>query len=265
MEDQATAQLEHAYSSAPAPPHDEAAPPGNRVFQVVFKQLQERIRQGMWLPGDRLPSITQLAKDLDVSTASVREALRSLQSIGLLKIEHGRGVFVTGPRSASTLSSDLQDINTDLIVALAETRRILEPELAAMAAERATNEELIQIQQLADDMEDDARRGVDFVEPDVEFHRLIAQAARNPVLYRMMESVNDLILESRKITAQEPGMTARAVRYHLLIAEALRDRNAAQAQLLMLAHMNDALTSVVASKPGSPKRRRIASGSDHFP
>ena len=60
-----------------------------------------------------------------------------------------------------------------------------------------------------------------------------------------MESLNDLFLVSRKVTSSEPDMTARAVRYHLLIAEALRDRNAAQARLLMLAHMNDALSGVL--------------------
>lgn len=220
----------------------------NPVFQVVFDELKHRIRRGEWLPGARLPSIIQLSKDLDVSTGSVREALRSLQSIGLVKIEHGRGVFVTGWRPTIDLSSYFLDINTGLIVALAETRRILEPELAALAAERGTEAELVAIEDLAKQMESQALQGQDFVEPDVQFHRQIAQVARNPILHRMMESVNDLFLESRRLTALEPGMTARAVRYHLLIAEALRDRNAPQARLLMLAHMNDTLSSVLAAE-----------------
>src|SRR5947208_1253335 len=65
------------------------------VFQVLVADLQQRIHQGDWLPGDRLPSIVQLAKALAVSTGSVREALRSLQSLGLVQITHGRGVFVS--------------------------------------------------------------------------------------------------------------------------------------------------------------------------
>lgn len=222
------------------------APHGNPIFQFVFDELTQRIRQGEWLPGERLPSIAALSRTLAVSTGSVREALRSLQSIGLVQIEHGRGVFVTGARASVDLTDHFQDVNLGVLVALAEARRILEPELAAFAAERGTTEELLEIDQFARQMDDEAQQGVDFVEPDVQFHRKIAQAARNPVLWRMMESINDLLLESRKVTSLEPGMTARAVRYHLLIAEALCDRNAAQARLLMLAHMNDTLSGLLA-------------------
>lgn len=224
---------------------DHGVEPGTHVFDVVSEEIKQRIRRGEWLPGTRLPSITKLAGYMGVSTASVREALRSLQSTGLVKIEHGRGVFVTGSRSSTHLTAHFQQISRGDIVALAEARRILEPELAAFAAERGTNEELAEIEQLAKDMEIEARQGLDFVEPDVEFHQRIAQSARNPILYRIMDGLNDLFLESRKLTAAEPGMTARAVRYHLLIAEALRDRNAPQARLLMLAHMNDALNGVL--------------------
>lgn len=232
---------------APAPERKEAAAQGVPVFQVVFEALKQRIQSGEWLSGQRLPSIARLAKDLEVSTTSVREALRSIESIGLVKIEHGRGVFVTGARAAD-LAGHFQNVSTGLLVALAETRRILEPELAALAAERGAAEELARIEWLAKQMEEEARQGLDFVEPDVQFHRCIAQAARNPILSRMMESVNDLLLESRKLTSLEPGMTARAVRYHLLIADALRSRNASQARLLMLAHMNDALSGVLAAE-----------------
>jgi GntR family transcriptional repressor for pyruvate dehydrogenase complex len=228
--------------------HAKAISHGNRVFQAVFEDLKQRIRSGQWLPGDRLPSIICLAKDLNVSTASLREALRSLESIGLVQIEHGRGVFVAAAQSLPDLAGRFANLDTGLIVALAETRRILEPELAALAAERASDDELNEIARLARMMEEYARDGLDFVEPDVEFHRRIAQAAHNPVLFQMMESVNDLFLESRRLTSQEPGMTARAVRYHLLIAEALHDRASSQARLLMLAHMNDALSGVLAAE-----------------
>lgn len=239
-------QFQHEPQAEPSARLTDALAPGNPVFQAVFDVLSQRIRRGEWLPGERLPSISQLSKTMEVSTGSVREALRSLQSIGLVKIEHGRGVFVTGWRPTTDLTAYFQNVNTGLIVALAETRRILEPELAALAAERGTISELTQIETLAQEMEQEAREGLDFVAPDVQFHRQIAQAARNPIMFRMMESINDLFLESRQLTSLEPGMTARAVRYHLLIAEALRDRNAPQARLLMLAHMNDTLSSLMA-------------------
>ncbi len=237
--------------ATPGSRHVQGAELGTHVFDVVSEEIKQRIRRGEWLPGIRLPSITKLAAEMGVSTASVREALRSLQSIGLIKIEHGRGVFVTGGRSSSELNAHVHRISQEEIVALAEARRILEPELAAFAAERGTDEELAEIEQLAKNMEQVARQGCDFAEPDVQFHRRITQIARNPVLYHFMESFHDLFLVSRKVTANEPGMTARAVRYHLLIAEALRDRNAAQARLLMLAHMNDALSGLLMAEAKS--------------
>lgn len=218
----------------------------NRVFQLLSEDFKHRIRCGEWLPGEQLPSITSLAKELDVSAGSVREALRSLQSIGMVSIRHGRGVFVTDTRRSSDLVEHFQDVDIGLIVALAETRRILEPELAALAAERGTDEELVKIEGYARGMDMAAAVGGDFTEADVQFHYTIAQAARNPILYQMIADIGDLLLTSRKLTAQEPGMTTRSVRFHLLIADAICARDAAQARLLMLAHMNDSLNGVLA-------------------
>ena len=75
---------DQGYVLASATRRDEAPAQANAVFQIVFEDLKERIRKGEWLPGDRLPSIIRLAKNLEVSTGSVREALRSLQYIGVV-------------------------------------------------------------------------------------------------------------------------------------------------------------------------------------
>ena len=221
---------------------------GTRVYHSIFEELQQRIRRGDWLPGERMPSIAQLAKELQVGAGSIREALRSLQSIGLVKIEHGSGVYVTGKRPATESSSHFQSVGTGLVVALAETRWILEPELASLAAERATNEELAEIEDLTRQMEDASQRGNNFAELDVLFHRQIAYAARNPILYQTMEGVSDLFLESRKTILLDPDALLRALRYHALIADALKQRNAPQARLLMQGHMNSMLNEILASE-----------------
>jgi len=225
---------------------------GNRVYHNIFEALQQRIRQGDWLPGERIPSIMQLAKELRVGAGSVREALRSLQSIGLVKIEHGSGVYVTGTRPSTELSSHFQNVGTGLVVALAETRWILEPELASLAATRATDEELIEIEDLARQMEDASQHGSNFADLDVLFHRQIAHAARNPILYQTLEGVGNLFLESRRALLLDPGALLRALRYHALIAEALRLRNAPQARLLMQGHMNSMLEEVLSSEARKP-------------
>jgi GntR family transcriptional repressor for pyruvate dehydrogenase complex len=218
----------------------------NRVFQTVSDLLAQRIRTGEWLPDERLPSIAQLARDLGASTGSVREALRSLESAGVVRIEHGRGVFVSAERASPQLAAHFQDDTRGIFVALAEARRLLEPELAALAAERGSAEELAEIERLAQATEQEAHAGGAFAEADIRLHRTIAQAAHNPVLEHMIDGFADLLGQSRRRVAMEPPLTRRTVRYHLLIAEAIAERNPGQARLLMLAHMNDMVESVLA-------------------
>ena len=226
---------------------DTAAARSTRVFNVVFEDLQTRIRQGDWLPGERLPGMAQFAKALNVSTSSLREALRSLQSIGLVKIVHGSGVYVTNTRPVTDLSSHFQAVGSaSLVVALAETRRIVEPELAELAAERGTEAEFIEIENLARQMEQKAKEGQDFAELDVQFHTSIAHAARNPILSKMLEGVRDLFLESRHRVVIDVPAIVRSARYHLLIVDALIAHNAPQARLLMQTHMNSMLDDVLA-------------------
>ena len=218
------------------------------IYQNIFEDLQQRIRGGEWLPGEKLPSIAQMAKDMDAGAGSVREALRSLESIGLVKIEHGSGVYVTGMRPVTEISGHFGNLGDDLLLALAETRRIIEPDLAALAAERGTDEELAEIAALVRKMEEAVQLDLDFAELDVKFNRSIAKAARNPILFQTIEGVSDLFLESRRAILLDPESLMRALRFHALIADALVTRNPTQAQLLMKGHMNSMTDEVILSE-----------------
>jgi GntR family transcriptional regulator, transcriptional repressor for pyruvate dehydrogenase complex len=227
-----------------------------QVYTSVTEVIKTRIASGAWVVGQRLPSISQLAQELGVGIGSIREAVKVLASLGVIRIEHGRGMFVAAALRASADPYEyFPDVGTGSILALCEARRILEPELAAFAAERGTVADQLAIRQQALTMEQLVAAGEDFFEPDLHFHRQIALAAHNPVLARMMEGVNDLLMESRRITSQLPDMTERAVRYHLLIADAICERNPLQARLLMLAHVNDTIDSMLAWQTGRAEAR----------
>lgn len=215
------------------------------VHNHVMNLLCHRIGEGEWLPGQRLPSIHQLTRELGAGAGSIREALRAMESQGIITIQHGRGIFVESTNPPNGAPARFAALGIGAIVALCEARRVLEPELAAFAAERGTDGELTEIHRLAQDMEQRAAAGADFLDPDLQFHRKIAAAAHNQVLESMIESVTELFLEGRKITVELPGMTPRAVRYHLLISEALLARSAEQARLLMAAHINDTTQSLI--------------------
>jgi GntR family transcriptional regulator, transcriptional repressor for pyruvate dehydrogenase complex len=217
-----------------------------QVYSLVAEAIKARIAAGDWAVGQRLPTINQLAQEFGAGIGSIREAVKALASLGVIRIEHGRGMFVASAQRAQLDPYEhFQDVGAGSVLALCEARRILEPELAAFAAERGTDTDLQTIRGHAIAMERLAGEGLNFSEPDLQFHRQIALAAHNPVLAHMMDGVNDLLMESQKITL-EPAMTGRAVRYHLLIADAICERNPLQARLLMLAHVNDAINAVLA-------------------
>jgi len=222
------------------------APRTVQVYTSVAEAIKARIAAGGWVAGQRLPSISQLAQEYRVGTGSVREAVRVLASAGMIRVEHGRGMFVSEPLAPAPgdAYAQLRDIGAGSILALSEARRILEPELAALAAERGTDHDLWAIREQALTMERLVAAGEDHGVPDLQFHQQIALAAHNPVLARMMEGVNELLRVSRAITSAQASMTQRAVRYHLLIADAICDRNVVQARLLMLAHINDVISRI---------------------
>jgi GntR family transcriptional regulator, transcriptional repressor for pyruvate dehydrogenase complex len=227
-----------------------------QVYSLVAEAIKARIAAGDWAVGQRLPTINQLAQEFGAGIGSIREAVKALASLGVIRIEHGRGMFVASAQRAQVEPYEhFLDVGAGSVLALCEARRILEPELAAFAAERGTNIDLHSIREQALAMERLVGEGLDFSEPDLQFHRQIALAAHNPVLAHMMAGVNDLLRESQKIT-REQAMTQRAVRYHLLIADAVCEHNPLQARLLMLAHVNDAINSVLAWQANTHNEQR---------
>jgi GntR family transcriptional repressor for pyruvate dehydrogenase complex len=218
------------------------------VYASILEELRHRIQIGLLRPGDKLPSVKDLAKEFRVAQSSVREALRVLESMKVLRIEHGRGVFVNeDPGLLVDPWGQLDVLEKRSFAALLEARLILEPQLAALAATRASEEEVCAIQATVDEMAARVKAGEDFLEADLAFHDKIALAAANPVLARMVGVVSDLLLDGRRITNNLPGMPERAVRYHSLIAGAIADRNPSQAQLLMFAHIHEVVTTLARS------------------
>ncbi len=216
-----------------------------QVYAVIVETIKEQITSGKWSVGDRLPTIAQLATEFQVGPGSIREAARVLASEGILRIEHGRGIFVEAqPSLPSDPFRPFQDFDASSVLALFEARRILEPELAAFAAERGSDEEINRIVESAASMAGLVAAHKDFFVPDLEFHRQIAKAARNPVLAKMMEGVTELLKEGQRLTSRHQATVVRAIQYHFLIADAIRTHNAIQARLLMLSHVNDAISSL---------------------
>jgi GntR family transcriptional repressor for pyruvate dehydrogenase complex len=212
------------------------------AYEAVLAEMKRRVAEEELRPGNRLPSVRELSRELKVGTSSVREALRVLAATGVVRIAHGNGIFVQAQLPpAAELYARFTQTEVSSLLHLMEARRIIEPELAALAAERRAPEQAARIQELARHMERNFRAGRDWMDADLGFHRALADAAANPVIGGMLRGVEDLLLDSRRETMRDRAVSERACYFHNLIASAVADTRPLLARATMTEHMNDAV------------------------
>ena len=230
------------------------ARPRSLIYESVLEALKRDLLGGALRPGDRLPTVTAMADRMGVARASVREAYRVLQNQGLLEVTQGRGTFVAAlPMDGGGVLGQFRLADRETLAHLFEARLVLEPAIAAFAAQRSSVAEAEAILATAREQERLYREGRDFTEPDLRFHELLLNAAHNPVVGRMMAAVNEFLIDSRRRTMRIPGAADKAISYHLLVAYAVRDRDDDQARSVMEQHVRD-----VAGDAGARARDRHA-------
>jgi GntR family transcriptional repressor for pyruvate dehydrogenase complex len=206
----------------------------------LVRRAEERLRRQILKrgPDDLLPSQGELAASLGVSRTVLREAMKHLEAEGLVEIAQGRRIRVkpAGPQaSMRTLDAMLRRADGSL-AHLLEVRRPLEGEIAALAAERIQLPELEILDGTIVDLQ--ALRTLDRrVEADLLFHRTLAVATRNPVFPLLLDTVAGLLRASRYASIGHHGVDA-AVRGHVEIRDAVRDRNPKAAREAMLRHLH---------------------------
>lgn len=203
----------------------------------VTRQLETIIVEHRLQPGDRLPSERDLALEFGVSRTVVREAVRALVAKNLLEVRPGSGTLVRRPTMASVANSMalLLRVGQEQVdyEKLHEVRRTLEVEIAGLAAERRTNEDLMHIEKLLAQSPatwDDQER---FAQHDLAFHNALAQAAHNEIFLFVLNSLADIMLEVRRIAYTVPGLPQNAQQFHLNIVACIRDGDPHGAQQAM--------------------------------
>ena len=211
----------------------------SRLYEQIAQQVEESIHKGALKPGDQLPPERELAEQFGVSRTAVREAVKTLREKGLLEAYPGRGTFITDGSSNSIRQSldRLMRSGNDGFALLAEAREILEPEIAALATERADAEDLAAMREQVAVM-DAARRDPDaYIEADLDFHLALAEAAGNPIILSLIDSIVDLLREQRMGIFQVEGGPERGQYHHKRILEAVEQRDAVSAREAMKAHL----------------------------
>jgi len=211
-----------------------------RVAEEIADRIRMLILDGTLPPGQPLPAERQLAERFGVSRGSVRDAFRTLETIGLLVTRHGQGTFpqeLDVDRLVAPLASILS-YRHDLQDELLDVRRMFEPAVAGVAATRATDEDLADLQRILDAQRRKLKTGRSAIVEDTAFHAILARATRNRVIVNIMATLNDLLVESRKMTLKQKGRPERSIRGHEAVVAALRQRDGDLAANAMREHID---------------------------
>ena len=205
----------------------------------VCRKLVTHLVRGDWQEGDRLPAERELCRMLGVGRASLREALKALEIMGMIESRVGEGTFVCHRSEflARPLLWSIAGSDETQVSELIESRRLMEGELAALAAERRTPEDLQEIESQLERMTLTLEQPDLFLEADLNFHLAIAEAAHNRILLNAVQLIRNLMRQWIMQTVQVPHTTAEALAQHHRIFEAISNRDKEAARAAMIGHL----------------------------
>jgi GntR family transcriptional regulator, transcriptional repressor for pyruvate dehydrogenase complex len=221
-----------------------------RATVKALEQLRSLIETAGFRSGSKLPPERQLAVQLGVGRPSLREAIKALTMLDVLESRHGDGTYVKSLAGLSigwSVRLGTIEENFDLIELL-EVRKMFEPRAAALAAARATNKQLQEIEHEFRSQEGYLRDRNLFVQHDYNFHDGIIRAAGNPILIDWAEFVSPLLLKSRRITLETRVDFGKGFQQHHAIFEAIRLGQAELAERAMLDHLQSVALDLISEK-----------------
>ena len=218
----------------------------SNLSSLIVDEIVSRIADGTLKPGDKLPAIEVLCQQLGVGRTSVREALKALEVIGLIAIRHGKGTCVGGGLARFFLKPFAWQnvLDREAMTALAETRRCCEGELAAMAAERATRDEIAEIEE-AVERQMALLESPEFADGALDFHVTVWRAAHNEVMLHILDGIRGLLWQSISEAVALPDVRVPTVSQHRAISQAIADRRPDLARKAMVEHLRYVETAML--------------------
>ncbi|MEH7084080.1 FadR/GntR family transcriptional regulator [Neobacillus drentensis] len=205
----------------------------NTLSKQVVQNIIQLLVSGQMKPGEKLPTEMELMEILNVSRPVLREALSSLESLGVIHRKTREGTFFNNKISSHPFSIMLS-LAHDNLQAMVEARMALELGLITIAAEKISDEELQRLKQTIDTIAN--IKDSDYSEADLEFHRIIALSANNPIVEGMIDTlIVTLVKINSEIKIREPE---RTIQHHLAIYQALEKRDPFEAFHQMFLHLD---------------------------
>ncbi len=227
-----------------------------RLSEQVINAITEMISNDGFSPGDKFYSENQLTTKLKVSRSSVREAVRILEATGKVRVEHGKGIFITEPVEEPFSSfCDWLRSNKQSIIEHFEVRLMIDPKAAAYAAEKADDQDIDALEQVYNDFVANSRSSntAGLVKCDEEFHRLVAKATKNRTLYLLMKAMAESLSEGWISTLHIPGRVEKTIDEHFLILQAVKDHAPENAEKAMTEHLRNAMNDIHSSMEKQPE------------
>jgi len=212
--------------------------PRNRVSTKVAEQLQMHVLNEL-KPGDMLPPERELVQMFRVSRSSIRDAIRRLETVGLLEPRQGVGTVVRDVSADAVIAAVAGVLlqKRKVVHELLDVRMIIEPALARRAALHATPEQIAEMQGILDRQEEKLSKGELATEEDTNFHYTIALAADNSVMLKLTHVLMDSLRELRERSLEMGGRQAKSLAAHHRVLAAIKQRDAASAEEAMRRHL----------------------------
>lgn len=210
------------------------------LVDEVVERLRAQIDETALSPGDRLPTEAQLVLELGVSRNALREAIGRLETVGLICVRHGQGMFI-GDREALSgctelFRSAIAMSGTDL-TDLAELRCVIEIHAARRAAELAGPEQVAELLEALERLGCDSQSHEEAIRTDLEFHRKLVEVAGNRLMLNQMTILGKMLLSAILLATEKPRDFRMNLEIHRRIWEAVRDGDPDAAEKAMREHM----------------------------
>jgi len=228
-----------------------AAP--TRVYQVISETLCDHIARAGLVPGDALPSERELARQLQVSRSSVRQAMTELRVMGIISVRHGDGAYLRRrpEERVPPIDPRVAEDNPDY-TQLYEARQVLERTVASLAAQRRTEDDLHAMRAGIEEMRAQIKAGDIGIHGNRSFHEAVAAASHNEVLLELLNGLAASIRRLSVASLSRPGQAERSLENHELIYEAIANRDAESAERLMGEHLR--ITGAIGADPNDSGR-----------
>ncbi|AOT71255.1 FadR/GntR family transcriptional regulator [Geosporobacter ferrireducens] len=219
------------------------------LSEKVANNIKKLIVDHELKPGDKLPNEIDLAEKLNVSRSTIREAIKILISMNILEIRRGKGTFVCEKPGIATDPLGVTFMNKkDLLLYLFETRLIIEPEMAALAAGRASEKNIRVLEEVFLKLKMDITEGRNHTKADITFHNIIAKSTQNPIIQRIVPIINDSIIEGYLETKDLPESNEKVLAYHEKVLDAIKNQDAEAARNYMREHIKQGMTQISMKK-----------------